>query len=182
MKLVDVIRQTQKGYRTSINKIAAIKLVRTLTGCGLKEARDFFNWMDINGDGVSAARLAGHWCLAHWQDNEICGCPETVEVAADERHAIAVSTEASSGEPASAMRPATVTTSQAPIPELSESDFTASGLPTMAAMIRLNRKCRCGVPKCNNEYHALANYLNKSHSGWRLWCAALDRYIEEHQQ
>lgn len=33
MKLTDVIRQTQKEYRTSMNKIAAIKLVRSLTGC-----------------------------------------------------------------------------------------------------------------------------------------------------
>ena len=83
MKLADVIRQTRKEYRTSMNKIAAIKLVRMLTGRGLKEARDFFDWMDVNGDGVSAQRLAAHWCVEHWQDNEICGCPEDVEVVAE---------------------------------------------------------------------------------------------------
>lgn len=182
MKLTDIIRQTRQEYRTSMNKIAAIKLVRNLTGCSLKEARDFFDWMDINGDGMSATRLAGHWCLTHWQDNEICGCPEGVEVVADGRQVIAVRMEASDGVPASAMRPATGTTSQTPIQVLSESDFTPSGLPTMAAMIRLNVNCRCGVPNCNNEYHALATYLNKTPGAWELWRAALDRYIEAQQQ
>jgi hypothetical protein len=182
MNLVDMIRQTRKEYRTSMNKIAAIKLVRKLSGRGLKEAKDFFDWMDVNGDGLSALRLAGHWCEEHWQDNEICGCPKGVEIAADERQIIAVSMEASGGEPASAMRPATGTTSQAPVPVLSESDFTPSGLPTMAAMIRLNVNCRCGVPNCNNEYHALATYLSKNPDAWKLWNAALDRYIEEQQQ
>jgi hypothetical protein len=182
MNLVDMIRQTRKEYRTSMNKIAAIKLVRSLTGYGLKEARDFFDWLDINGDGVSAARLASHWCLAHWQDNEICGCPESVDFVADERQALAVRIEASGGQPASAMRPPTGTTSPTPVPVLSESDLTPSGLPTIAAMIRLNIKCRCGVANCNNEYHALATYLNKTPGAWELWCGALDRYIEEHQQ
>jgi hypothetical protein len=84
MKLVEVIRKTQKEYRTSMNKIEAVMLVRKLTGRGLKEAKDFFDWMDANGDGLSAPRLAGHWCVEHWQDNESCGCPEGVEVVADE--------------------------------------------------------------------------------------------------
>jgi hypothetical protein len=79
MKLVEVIRKTQREYRTSMNKIEAVVLVRKLTGRGLKEAKDFFDWIHANGDGLSAPQLAGHWCEEHWQDNENCGCPKGVE-------------------------------------------------------------------------------------------------------
>lgn len=75
MKIVDIIRKVRTEYRTSMNKIEAVMLIRKLTGRGLKEAKDFFDWIDANGDGLSAPKLAGHWCEEHWQDNEICGCP-----------------------------------------------------------------------------------------------------------
>ena len=183
MKLVEVIRKARKEYRDSMNKIEAIKLVRKLTGRGLKEAKDFFDWIDANGDGLSAPKLAGYWCEEHWQDNEICGCPEGVEVVADEQEqTLTAGAGASSGEPVPPNRRAMGTTFPAPVPVLSESDFAPSGLPTMAAMIRLNVKCGCGVRNCKNEYHALATYLNKTPGAWELWYAALDKYIEQQQQ
>jgi len=183
MRLTDVIRKVRKEYRTSMDKIKAIKLVRKLTGRGLKEAKDFYDWMDVNGDGLSAPKLARHWCEEHWQDNEICGCPEGVEVVADEHEqALKAGAGASGGEPVSLNRRAMGTTFPAPAPVLLESDFAPSGLPTMAAMIRLNVKCGCGVPNCKNEYHALARYLNKAPGAWELWYAALDKYIEQQQQ
>jgi hypothetical protein len=181
MRLTDVIRQARKEYRTSMDKITAIKLVRKLTGRGLKEAKDFFDWIDANGDGLSAPKLAGHWCEKHWQDNEICGCPEGVEVVADEQ-ALTAGAGASGGEPVSPNRRAMSTALPAPVPVLSESDFASSGLPMIAAMIRLNVKCGCGVPNCKNNYHALATYLNKTPGAWELWYAALDKYIEQQQQ
>jgi len=181
MRLTDVIRQARKEYRTSMDKITAIKLVRKLTGRGLKEAKDFFDWIDANGDGLSAPKLAGHWCEKHWQDNEICGCPEGVEVVADEQ-ALTAGAGASGGEPVSPSRRAMSTALPAPVPVLSESDFASSGLPMIAAMIRLNVKCGCGVPNCKNNYHALATYLNKTPGAWELWYAALDKYIEQQQQ
>jgi hypothetical protein len=180
MNLVNVIRKVRKEYYASMNKIEAVMLVRKLTGRGLKEAKDFFDWMDANGDRLAAPRLAGHWCVEHWQDNEICGCPEGVEVVAEEQ-ALTASAGVTGGEPVPPQRHATGKSSPAPVPVLSESDYAPSGLPTMAAMIRLNTKCRCGVPDCKNEYHALATYLSKN-PAWELWYAALDKYIEEQQR
>jgi hypothetical protein len=183
MNLVNVIRKARKIFRDENNSIEAIKSIRTTTGVGLKAAKDFWDWMDANGDGLSAPALAGHWCEEHWQDNENCGCPEGVEVVADEQEqALKAGAGASGGEPVSPNRRALGTTLPAPVPVLSESDFAPSGLPTMAAMIRLNVKCGCGLPNCKNEYHALATYLNKTPGAWELWYAALDKYIEQQQQ
>ena len=181
--IVSLIRIVRKTYKTTMNKIEAIRAIREFdpTNIDLKMAKNFFDWMDANGDGLSAPKLAGHWCEEHWQDNEICGCPEGVEVVADEQ-ALTAGAGASGGEPVSPNRRAMGTTFPAPVPVLSESDFAPSGLPTMAAMIRLNVKCGCGVPNCKNEYHALATYLNKTPSAWELWYAALDKYIEQQQQ
>ncbi|MGC2730170.1 MAG: hypothetical protein WA254_13305, partial [Candidatus Sulfotelmatobacter sp.] len=109
MNLVNVIRKARKIFRDENNPIEAIKSIRTTTGLGLKAAKDFWDWMDANGDGLSAPKLAGHWCEEHWQDNEICGCPEGVEVVADEQ-ALTAGAGASSAEPVSPNRRAMGTT------------------------------------------------------------------------
>jgi hypothetical protein len=74
--LVSVIHKARKVYRETFNKIEAIKVIRMARpDVGVKGAKDFWDWIDANGDGLSAPKLAGHWCEEHWQDNEICRCP-----------------------------------------------------------------------------------------------------------
>jgi hypothetical protein len=85
MKVLDIIRKARKTFRDSMNKIEVIRVIREARpDIDLKGAKDFWEWIERNGDGLSAPRLACHWCVEHWQDNEICGCPEGVEVVAEE--------------------------------------------------------------------------------------------------
>ena len=173
MKLVDVIRKVRKEYYASRDKIAAVKLVRKLTGQGLRESKDFFDWIHANGEGLSAPRLAGHWCEEHWQDNEICGCP-SVEIADQQEQALAASTGASGGT-----NPLVEDALPEPIPLEQRAKPTARPKPhpTALALIEANKdRCPCGYKPCTDEFHANLSALIRKHGTSRavelVWIAA----------
>lgn len=143
MTLVDVIRKARKESRTSMNKIEAVTLVRKLTGRGLKEAKDFFDWIDLDGDGLSAPKLAGHWCEGHWQDNEICGCP--LQQVEPEKPEIEMAAKTNRSSPAR----------RESEPEMSEADA-----PDQQQHVQ-PFNCKCGNRECRNEWHSLAMWMEQ---------------------
>ena len=145
MKLSDVIRQTRREYRTSMDKIKAVMLVRKMTGRGLKEAKDFYDWMDANGDGLSAPKLAGLWCEEHWQDNEICSCPP-----------VGTTHTASAAAGAEKIMP--------DLEKFSPSTKAPAKPPSVSEVVRANKdRCPCGQKPCTDEFHANLSALIREH-------------------
>jgi hypothetical protein len=143
MNLVNVIRKARKIFRDENNPIEAIKSIRTTTGVGLKAAKDFWDWMDANGDGLSAPKLAGHWCEEHWQDNENCGCPS-----------VGITHAASAG--AEKIMP--------DLEEFSPSPKPVAAPPSVSDLIRANRdRCPCGRKPCTDGFHANLAALIRKH-------------------
>jgi hypothetical protein len=158
MKLSDVIRQARKEYRTSMDKIKAIALVRKITGRDLKEAKDFYEWMDANGEGMSAPKLAGHWCEEHWQDNEICGCPS-----------VGITHVASAAVGGVKIMP--------DLEEFSPSPKPLAALPGVSKLVRANKdRCPCGRKPCTDEFHANFAALIRKYGSMRavelVWIAS----------
>lgn len=71
--MVKLIRKVRKVYRDAdYNKIEAIKFTREVTGRGLKEAKEFFDWVEEdNSLDMPATDLAFAWCEEHWCANNM---------------------------------------------------------------------------------------------------------------
>ena len=162
MKVLDIIRKARKTCRDSMNKIETIRVIREARpDVGLKGAKDFWEWIDLNGDGLSAPRLAGHWCEEHWQDNEICGCPMlTVE---QEKPEVEVAAKTNRSSPSR----------QEPEPELSDAENVPDPQQQVQAF-----NCKCGDRQCRNEWHSLAMWLEQDLlNNYRMLLACADARV-----
>ncbi len=147
MNLVNVIRKVRKIYRDQNNPIEAIKSIRTITGVGLKAAKDFWDWMG-HFNGMSATKLAEWWCQHHWCPIGTCGCAVGKQLA----EASATGTAASN--------PATL--NEAREEALSEpiSDELRKTLkPAEASKL----PCPCGRKPCTDGFHANLAALIRKH-------------------
>jgi hypothetical protein len=66
-EMVNLVAQVRELWRETLNKIDCIRFIRETAGVGLKEAKDFYDYLDFNWPNK---KIADGWCEVHWVEND----------------------------------------------------------------------------------------------------------------